>query len=51
LDVHRDYCEVAIAEDGQVRSGGRIATTPEVRCVRGAGSAATLEQTLGDLGE
>src|SRR5680860_1778939 len=30
LDVHRDYCEVAIAEEGQVRSGGRIATRPEV---------------------
>lgn len=30
LDVHRDYCEVAIAEAGQVRSGGRIATRPQV---------------------
>jgi transposase len=26
LDVHRDFCEVAIAEDGRVRSAGRIAT-------------------------
>jgi transposase len=26
LDVHRDFCEVAIAEDGEVRSAGRIAT-------------------------
>jgi transposase len=26
LDVHRDFCEVAIAEDGGVRSAGRIAT-------------------------
>jgi transposase len=26
LDVHRDFCEVAIAEDGTVRSAGRIAT-------------------------
>jgi transposase len=26
LDVHRDFCEVAIAENGQVRSAGRIAT-------------------------
>jgi transposase len=29
LDVHRDYCEVAIAEDGQVRSAGRIPSAPE----------------------
>ena len=29
LDVHRDFCEVAIAQDGEVRSCGRIATTPE----------------------
>jgi transposase len=26
LDVHRDFCEVAIAEGGQVRAAGRIAT-------------------------
>jgi transposase len=26
LDVHRDFCEVAIAEEGEVRSAGRIAT-------------------------
>ena len=30
LDVHRDFCEVAIAEEGRVRSAGRIATRPEV---------------------
>ena len=29
LDVHRDFCEVAIVEQGQVRSAGRVATTPE----------------------
>ena len=29
LDVHRDFCEVAICEDGRVRSAGRIVTTPE----------------------
>jgi transposase len=28
LDVHRDFCEVAIVEAGQVRSAGRIETTP-----------------------
>jgi transposase len=29
LDVHLEFCEVAIAEDGAVRSAGRIETTPE----------------------
>jgi transposase len=29
LDVHLDFCEVAIVEAGVVRSAGRIATTPE----------------------
>ncbi len=29
LDIHRDFCEVAIAEAGAVRSAGRIAMTPE----------------------
>jgi transposase len=29
LDVHRDFCEVAIAEGGHVRAAGRIATTPQ----------------------
>jgi transposase len=30
LDVHRDFCEVAIWEEGVVRSAGRIETSPEV---------------------
>ena len=29
LDVHLDFCEVAICENGSVRSAGRVATTPE----------------------
>jgi transposase len=29
LDVHLEFCEVAIARDGVVRSTGRIETTPE----------------------
>ena len=29
LDVHLDFCEVAIVEAGELRSAGRIATTPE----------------------
>ena len=29
LDVHRDFCEVAICEDGEVRSAGRVPSTPD----------------------
>ena len=29
LDVHRDFCVVAICEDGVTRSAGRVASTPE----------------------
>jgi transposase len=29
LDVHREFCEVAICEDGEVRSGGRVPATPD----------------------
>jgi transposase len=39
LDVHRDFCEVAIVEVGEVRSAGRIETTP-----------AALELFAGSLG-
>jgi transposase len=30
LDVHRDFCQVAIADGGRARSAGRIQTTPEL---------------------
>jgi transposase len=39
LDVHRDFCEVAIVERGLLRSAGRVATTPE--------SLTLLGQSLG----
>jgi transposase len=29
LDVHRDFCVVAICEDGRVRLAGRVPSTPE----------------------
>ena len=29
LDVHRDFCVVAICEDGVTRSAGRVPSTPE----------------------
>ena len=35
LDVHRDFAQVAIWEDGTVRDGGRVGATPqELRRVR-----------------
>src|SRR6266511_2303200 len=30
LDIHRDFCEVAIAEEGEIRSPGRIEMAPAV---------------------
>ena len=38
LDVHRDFCVIAICEDGQVRSVGRVPSTPD--------GLATLAQSL-----
>ena len=29
VDVHREFAEVAVLEDGVVRSGGRVPATPE----------------------
>jgi len=29
LDVHRDFCEVAIIAEGRLRSAGRIETKPD----------------------
>jgi transposase len=29
LDVHRDFCVVAVCEEGRVRSGARVPSTPE----------------------
>ena len=29
LDVHREFCEVAICEDGTTRSAGRVPSTPD----------------------
>ncbi len=49
LDVHRDFCEVAIAEDGSVWSAGRCSTDPAsveqwARALR-SGDVVTLEAT------
>src|SRR3954462_2770126 len=45
LDVHRDFCEVAIAEAGEVRSAGRIAARPDVLEVFGQ-SLSTDDQVV-----
>ena len=29
LDVHREFCEVAVCEDGVTRSAGRVPSTPD----------------------
>src|SRR5262249_10350252 len=51
LDVHRDFCEVAIAEDGEVRSAGRVPTRVEAVELFAGSLAATdvvaLEATTG----
>jgi hypothetical protein len=39
LDVHRDFCEVAIAEAGKVRSAGRIASATSTIAFSAASSA------------
>src|SRR2546422_11653851 len=36
LDIHRDFCEVAIAEGGEIRSPGRIEMTPAALELLGA---------------
>ncbi len=49
IDLGRDFCEVAIAEAGQVRSAGRFATEPDAIEAFGrtlaAGDQVTLETT------
>ena len=51
LDVHRDFCEVAIAEQGEVRSAGRIASRLEALELFAqslvAGDVVALEATTG----
>jgi transposase len=51
LDVHRDFCEVAIAERGEVRSAGRVAARVESLALFAqslvAGDVVALEATTG----
>jgi len=51
LDVHRDFCEVAIWDQGEVRSAGRIDSRPktlaEFAATLGPGDEVALEATSG----
>ena len=56
LDVHRDFCEVAIAEGGQVRLAGRVETTPAglelfAQSLGADRSASETRKYSGSLGE
>jgi transposase len=46
LDVHRDFCEVAIVEEGGVRSAGRVPTTPEALTLLGESLGPATEVVL-----
>jgi transposase len=46
LDVHRDFCEVAIAEGGLVRLAGRVRTEPEALVLFARSLAVDDEVTL-----
>ena len=46
LDVHRDFCEVAICEHGRARAAGRVQTPPEQLELFAQSLAATDEVVL-----
>jgi len=46
LDVHRDFCEVAISEEGRTRSAGRVRTVPEELQLLAQSLAATDQVVL-----
>jgi len=50
LDVHRDFCEVAIIEDGVIGSGPRVRTTPEDLLLFAQSLAPTDEVVLENTG-
>src|SRR6202046_642920 len=35
LDVHRDFCEIAVSDGGKARSAGRVSTAPEALAALG----------------
>jgi transposase len=50
LDVHCDFCEVAISEGSKARSAGRIDTTPEALAVLGQSLTAEDKEILESAG-
>lgn len=46
MDVHRDFCEIAIAEGGGVRAAGRVATDRETLTLFVAAPTAPSEAAL-----
>jgi transposase len=46
LDVHRDFCEVAIVEQGRVRSAGWVPTTPDALTLFGESLGPAAEVVL-----
>src|SRR2546430_426136 len=46
LDVHRDFCKVAIAEGGQVRRAGRVEPSPATDLFGAAGRCWLAAQEL-----
>lgn len=50
LDVHRDFCEVAISDGGRARSAGRIDTSPQALELFGSSLAPTDRVVLESTG-
>jgi hypothetical protein len=46
LDVHRDWCDVAIYENGSVRSCGRVPTAPDQLALSPRASCPTIASAL-----
>src|SRR5450759_616235 len=46
IDVHRDFCEVAVSEGGRLRSAGRVPSTPEELELLGVSLSADDEVAL-----
>jgi hypothetical protein len=51
LDVHRDFCEVAIAEVGRVRLAGRVQTGPQALALFAQSLAADDQAALEATGD
>src|SRR5664280_433201 len=51
IDVHRDFCEVAVSEGGRLRSAGRVASRPEELEVFAASLAGDDEVALEATGD